>query len=104
MSETMALSGREPWDGTGRALGLKGNVIAIEGRIVTMVNVLAALMHDRPYKQVWPMDEALQKIHRLRGSHFAPNVVEASLSLHGYLLRDGQRDELSRPENKWEPK
>ncbi|WP_051963231.1 HD domain-containing phosphohydrolase [Deinococcus misasensis] len=82
MAEVIALTHHERWDGGGYPQGLKGEEIPIEGRIVAVVDVLDALTSQRPYKKAWSMEEALQEIQRLSGSHFDPQVVQALLGLH----------------------
>lgn len=82
MAEVIALTHHERWDGGGYPQGLKGEEIPIEGRIVAVVDVLDALTSQRPYKKAWSMEEALQEIQRLSGSHFDPQVVQALLGLY----------------------
>ena len=76
MAETIALTHHERWDGFGY-LGLSGDAIPIEGRIVTVADVFDALTHDRPYKTAWSSGDAVEEIKRQAGSQFDPRVVEA---------------------------
>lgn len=75
LSEEIALTHHERWDGSGYPAGLAGEDIPISGRIVAVADVFDALVHDRPYKEAWPTSEALAEIRRLSGSHFDPDVV-----------------------------
>lgn len=77
MAEKIALSHHERWDGTGYSLGLKGEEIPLPGRIVAVADVYDALIHDRPYKQAWPVEKAVAEIQSQSGKHFDPQVVEA---------------------------
>lgn len=81
LSEEIALTHHERWDGTGYPAGLKGDEIPISGRIVAVADVFDALTHVRPYKSAWPPDRALAEIKRLSGSHFDPDVVAALAEL-----------------------
>jgi putative two-component system response regulator len=81
MAERIALTHHERWSGGGYPNGLKGEEIAIEGRIVAVADVFDALSHDRPYKKAWPMGEAVAEIKSQSGQQFDPNVVEAFLRL-----------------------
>jgi putative two-component system response regulator len=73
---TIALYHHERWDGTGYE-GLKGNAIPLEARIVSVADVFDVLIHDRPYKSAWSVEDAVAEIKRQAGSQFDPQVVEA---------------------------
>ncbi len=77
MAEKIALTHHEKWDGTGYAMGLKGEEIPLPGRIVAVADVYDALIHDRPYKQAWPVEKAIGEIESQAGAHFDPEIVEA---------------------------
>jgi putative two-component system response regulator len=81
MAEKIALTHHEKWDGSGYALGLRGEEIPLPGRIVAVADVYDALIHDRPYKQAWPMEKAVAEIRSLAGTHFDPDVVDAFLNV-----------------------
>jgi len=59
MSHVVALTHHERWDGTGYPCGLAGTQIPIEGRIVAVCDVFDALTTQRPYKDAWNVDEAV---------------------------------------------
>lgn len=73
----IALSHHEKWDGSGYPHGLAGERIPLVGRVVALADVFDALTSKRPYKQAWPIDDAVAEIRRLKGSHFDPGVAEA---------------------------
>jgi putative two-component system response regulator len=79
MSERIALSHHEQWDGSGYPYGLAGDAIPIEARIVAIADVFDALTHDRPYRKAWPLDAVIAEIRRGRGGHFDPQLVDAFL-------------------------
>ena len=76
IAERIALTHHEWWDGNGY-LGLAGEDIPLEGRIVAVADVFDALTSDRPYKSAWSRGDAIEHILRLSGTHFDPAVVSA---------------------------
>ncbi len=56
LSETIALTHHERWDGSGYPLGLRGEEIPLAGRICAICDVFDALLSTRPYKDPWPFD------------------------------------------------
>jgi HD-GYP domain-containing protein (c-di-GMP phosphodiesterase class II) len=77
MGEEIALSHHEHWDGNGYPFGLAGTAIPRCGRIVAVADVFDALTHDRPYKEAWSRDAAIEHIIANRGRQFDPAVVDA---------------------------
>ena len=77
MAEKVALSHHERWCGGGYPQGLAGEAIPLAGRITSVADVFDALMHERPYKQAWPVDDAMHMIQSLSGTWFDPAVVSA---------------------------
>ncbi len=75
-AERIARYHHERWDGGGY-VGLKGEDIPLESRIVAVADVYDALISERPYKAAWPIDRAITEICSLAGSHFDPSVVDA---------------------------
>jgi putative two-component system response regulator len=73
----------ERWDGKGYPYGLKGEEIPVHGRIMAVVDVYDALVHDRPYKKAFTDEEAVKIIMENSGTHYDPKIVEIF-----YELRD----------------
>ena len=71
----------EMWDGTGYPIGLKGQNIPLEGRIMAIADVFDALISERPYKKALSADEAFEIIRRGAGTHFDPALVEVFLTV-----------------------
>ena len=71
----------ECYDGSGYPNGLKGTAIPLAARIVAVVDVFDALVHQRPYKQAWPLADALDYLREFSGSEFDPLIVEAFLAV-----------------------
>ena len=82
----IAGSHHEHFDGSGYLCGLSGSAIPFAARIVAVVDVFDALVHQRPYKAPWPLAEALAYVHARSGSQFDPDVVAA---LDDFLAVDG---------------
>jgi putative two-component system response regulator len=81
MAEQIALTHHERWDGTGYPAGLAGESIPLAGRICAVCDVFDALRSERPYKEPWPLQDALDELARERGRHFDPEVVDAFLGM-----------------------
>jgi hypothetical protein len=81
MAEQIALTHHERWDGSGYPQGLAGEAIPLVGRICAVCDVFDALLSRRPYKEPWPLEDALEELRSSRGSHFDPAVVDAFLGL-----------------------
>jgi CHASE2 domain-containing sensor protein len=81
MAEQIARTHHERWDGHGYPAGLSGERIPLPGRICAVCDVFDALLSERPYKEPWPAEEALEQIRRERGHHFDPAVVDAFLGI-----------------------
>jgi response regulator RpfG family c-di-GMP phosphodiesterase len=81
MAEEIALSHHERWDGTGYPSGLAAEAIPLTARICAVCDVFDALRSRRPYKQPWPLQDALDELARERGRHFDPVVLDAFLGM-----------------------
>lgn len=91
MAERIATYHHERWDGSGYPRGLRGDDIPLVGQIVAVADVFDTLVHERPYKRAWPLDEAVAEIRRQRGRWFAPRMVDAFLAVlaeRGDLIAD----------------
>jgi cyclic di-GMP phosphodiesterase len=86
LSEEIALTHHEHWDGSGYPAALAGESIPLSGRIVAVADVFDALTNTRPYKDAWPRERALAEIKKLSGKYFDPNVVAALLDLEELAL------------------
>jgi len=78
----MILKHHEKWDGSGYPLGLKGEQIPIECRILAIVDAYDAMTNDRPYRKAKSSAEAIAELKRYSGKQFDPQLVEIFLSLH----------------------
>lgn len=71
----------ERLDGSGYPLGLKGDDICLEARIVAVADVYEAMSAHRPYRSALGEDAALKELMRNRGVLYDPNVVDALKAL-----------------------
>ena len=67
----------ERWDGTGYPDTLRGEMIPLQVRILSVSDVFDALTSDRPYRQAMSVAEATEMIEREAGRQFDPAVVAA---------------------------
>ena len=77
MAEQIAGAHHERWDGHGYPKGLKGEDIPLAARIVAVADAFDALIHVRPYKEAWSLEQAIAEMELERGTQFDPRVVDA---------------------------
>ena len=77
MGAIIALGHHEKFDGTGYPYGKKGYEIPLEARIVAVADVYDALVSDRPYKNAWSMQAAIEYMENHSGKHFDPECFAA---------------------------
>lgn len=76
MAADIAGAHHENFDGTGYPRGIKGDQIPTSARIVAIVDVYDALVHQRVYKPAMDEDEALALMRGLSGSKFDVELFE----------------------------
>ncbi len=67
----------ERLDGKGYPLGLKGDELCVEVRIITVADVFDALTADRPYRKAMPIEQAFSILDKDVGSAFDARCVKA---------------------------
>jgi HD-GYP domain-containing protein (c-di-GMP phosphodiesterase class II) len=77
LSRLIALTHHEKWDGTGYPLGLGGEDIPVEGRVVALADVFDALTSRRCYKPAYELEKVMGMLNGDRGKHFCPTVFDA---------------------------
>lgn len=94
MAREIAGSHHEKWNGEGYPKGLKGSQIPLSGRIAALADVFDALTSERPYKKVWPVQDAVQLISENRGKQFDPELTDLFLSdIDGFVqIKNTYRD------------
>lgn len=71
----------EKMDGSGYPLGLKGEEILLEARILVVADVVEAIASHRPYRPALGTERALEEIEQNRGILYDAQVVDACLRL-----------------------
>jgi putative nucleotidyltransferase with HDIG domain len=77
VAEQIARSHHERWDGEGYPDGLAGAAIPLVARLVGVADVFDVLVHERPYKEAWTVEDAAREIRSGAGTQFDPEVVAA---------------------------
>lgn len=77
LAARIAQTHHEKWNGSGYPLGLSGEDIPLEGRIVAVADVFDALSSERPYKKAFPRERCFEILEEGRGEHFDPEVLDA---------------------------
>ena len=77
VSQRIARSHHEWWDGSGYPDKTSREAIPLEARIVAIADFLDALTHDRPYRPAWSLADTLEEIAARAGIHFDPKIATA---------------------------
>ncbi|MGB9921138.1 MAG: HD domain-containing phosphohydrolase, partial [Moorellales bacterium] len=77
----LILKHHERWDGSGYPLGLAGEEIPVECRILAVADAFDAMTSPRPYRRPVPPEEAAAELRRGAGSQFDPAVVDLFLEV-----------------------
>ncbi len=72
----LILKHHEKWDGSGYPLGVSGQDIPLECRILAVVDAFDAMTQDRPYAKARTHADACAELHRCSGTQFDPQVVD----------------------------
>ncbi len=100
MAARIALSHHERIDGTGYPLGLSGDEIPLEGRIVAVADVFDALTSDRVYRPAFSVEKAIAIMAAERGTHFDERIFDllvADLPAFVALLSDENQRSAEEP-------
>lgn len=73
------LQHHERLNGSGYPLGLKGEEILLEARIIAVADVVEAMTSHRPYRPALPLDIVIKELENNKGILYDPNVVDAFL-------------------------
>jgi len=69
------LKHHEWWNGKGYPLGLEGDQIPLECRILALADAYDAMTSNRPYRQAMTPEEAINEILKGSGTQFDPGLV-----------------------------
>jgi putative two-component system response regulator len=81
MAEIIALSHHERWDGSGYPSGSARDDIPDCARIVAVVDVYDALVHDRVYRTAFAHEQALSIMTAAGAQYFGPREFECFMDL-----------------------
>ena len=82
LAENIVRYHHDRYDGKGYLMGLKGDSIPLEARLVSLVDVYDALRQKRVYKPSMSHKRAVEIIKKESGRQFDPRMVEIFLMLH----------------------
>lgn len=71
----------ENWDGSGYPLGLSGDSVPLNARIVHVVDAYDAMTSDRPYRRGMSHAKAVTILEKFAGSQFDPAVADVFAQL-----------------------
>ncbi|OEH84428.1 hypothetical protein BHU72_09425 [Desulfuribacillus stibiiarsenatis] len=74
------LKHHEWWNGKGYPLGIKGEGIPIECRMLAIADAFDAMTSNRPYRDGMAVEAAVQELQRYAGTQFDPALVEVFIS------------------------
>ncbi|MGF7184658.1 diguanylate cyclase (GGDEF)-like protein/PAS domain S-box-containing protein [Desulfitispora alkaliphila] len=77
----LILKHHERWDGKGYPLGIKGEEIPIECRILAIVDAFDVMTHSRPYNKAKSTEEATEELKRCSGTQFDPKLIEVAVEV-----------------------
>lgn len=75
------LKHHEWWNGQGYPLGLQGENIPLECRILAIADAYDAMTSIRPYRQAMTHQQAMDELKKFAGIQFDPELVEVFLTL-----------------------
>jgi putative nucleotidyltransferase with HDIG domain len=85
----------ERMDGSGYPLGISGEKIFLESRIVAVADTVEAMASNRPYRPARGTAVALEEIRKQRGSSLDDGVVDACLKLfeeQGFVFKQDEEE------------
>lgn len=75
------LKHQEHWDGGGYPLGIKGEQIPLQCRILGIIDAFDAMTSDRPYRKAMPVEAAIAELRRCAGRQFDPALTEEFIQM-----------------------
>lgn len=82
----IVLEHHERIDGSGYPNHLKDQEILQETKILTVADVISAMLENRPYRKSLSIINVRKELSKFRGIYYSPEIVDVALE----LLKDGQ--------------
>jgi HD-GYP domain-containing protein (c-di-GMP phosphodiesterase class II) len=83
----------ECWDGSGYPDGLRGESIPLWSRIVSVVDSYHALISNRPFRDAFGEEEAMNVLKEGKGKKYDPKIVDVFLELVKERMSDREEKE-----------
>ena len=77
----LILKHHEWWNGKGYPLGIKGEEIPLECRILAITDAYESMTGERPYRKPMSCEEAIAELKNCAGSQFNPELVDKFVQL-----------------------
>jgi diguanylate cyclase (GGDEF)-like protein/PAS domain S-box-containing protein len=77
----LILKHHEWWNGKGYPLGISGEEIPLECRILAIADAYDAMTSDRPYRKAMTHDQAVRELVKCAGTQFDPYLVEKFIEI-----------------------
>lgn len=88
---------RERYDGTGYPDGLKGAIIPLGARIISVVEAFDAMTRKRPYRGPYSPEQAIVELQRCAETQFDPQVVSVFGELHSRVFQNLATSSMGQP-------
>lgn len=85
-----ALYHHERYDGTGYPMGLKGEEIPLEARIIAAADTYDAMASNRAYRQALSDERIMEEFEKCKGKQLDPQIAEMIIDMlkKGFFLMD----------------
>lgn len=80
----------ECWDGSGYPFGLKGDAIPLCARILSVADIIDAVLSPRSYKPAYPISSVRTIIARLSGTVLDPTLAAIAVNNLPQIVRKGR--------------
>ncbi|MCD8522991.1 MAG: HD domain-containing protein [Saccharospirillaceae bacterium] len=72
-------------------LGVTGDAIPLEARIIAVADILDALLNRRSYKEAWPQEQVFAELQRMAAAHELDQACVEAVLQHPQQIDDIQR-------------